>query len=120
MRVVAEDFEDGFHGTGLSEESYESWRRELRMRCANSRRVRYEPGWGHVRPEQMLGRHRLEGEVMAMIHMEEIARDLVCGTRSFEESVDMGVRIIRHGVRVGRARPDDEAVRLAVVALLEW
>ena len=120
MLVNADDFVDGFHGTGLSEESYEAWRRNLRSRCAYSRRVRYQPGLGHVRPEQMLGRHRHECEVMALIYIEEVARDLVVGTRSFEESVNMGVRIIRQGVRVGRERPDDVAVRLAVVTLLEW
>ena len=67
-----------------------------------------------------MGRHHHECEVMAMIFIEEVARDLVVGTRSFEDSVNMGVQIIRLGVRVGRERPDDVAVRLAVVTLLEW
>ena len=124
-----------FHGTGLSERGYHAFRRTLRRRCERSRRVRYivppfealnsgrsnwsrrpigTPGWVSY---QVVSRHRTEGEMSTLIELEELASEVVGGHRPLDEAVEMGVRLLVHGMR--RVSEDEGLIRSSVIALFE-
>ena len=66
---------------------------------------------------QVLSRHRMEGEMLTMCYLEELANDVVGGYLPFDEAVEMGVRLLVHGMR--RVSEDEGLIRSSVIALFE-
>ena len=124
-----------FHGTGLSERGYHSFRRTLRGWCERSRRVWYivppfealytgrsnwsgnlvgSPGWVTY---YVLRRHRVEGDMLTLCYLEELVNDVVGGHRPLDVAVEMGVRLLVHGL--SRVSSDEDVVRSSVITLFE-
>ena len=56
---------------------------------------------------------------MSLLYLEELSTELVDGVRSFDETLEMGVQVVRHGFRVGRMAVSEDAVRLSLIALFQ-
>ena len=72
------------------------------------------PGWVSY---YVLSRHRVEWDMLTLCYLEELANDVVGGHRPFDEAVEMGVRLLVHGLR--RVSEDEGLIRSSVISLFE-